>query len=1772
MNSSLSRKVNASDDSPYDRIDLRKLKGQVHSCPACVSVLTDRELADLAENLPTDPNIHAWIWAELWTRQWLYAAFCPRAIVQAIESGKTKGLPGFSTKFVERFTTELAPLRKSDDACDWPEVWALDPQETRVWGQLIARVIAFLEADGLIALIPSGPHNDEDGVALAFRFIGGKGSGCLDANGKPLNGGEWDEVVEELGENGPVAGGQAMQVAAVFPPDFPPGGTSIGLPVAIAWARRQARDLPLFSPLAVLATGELVGDRVAQVHGTGGLSKADAEGGAKGQLARRLSVKLYFAVDVARDFFARNGLGGRSFPGGTPWNSARAHCARGVKESGLTDSRRHLRLVQEQDSQSVAGKGIVPSELWSRWRRLGRLWEHYRVSRDSASLDQVEAWRRDVADDLGFVSLAPGFCDFSRVEDRHPVGELPGRRRELRRLDAFLNEPGGVLLVTGPVGHGKTALLTTWRRDVQARRSHSVFVHYFAQNDERLRQRAVFFWRLMEHLYLEAEEQPPDKEPLVHDVLKAWDRWQREPRRPLLLVIDGLDEAEACEPPFPDQWPAGVWLAVSCRSGKDGRLHPAVEKWKERASHTCQELPVLPLDIPSITAWLATLGERLKERLPPLQQMAAAIHDRTGGMALFVRHLLDDLGQGEAWEDVLDPRHTPADFGDYIRKQWDGLYKAAQTAPSAELALEILGFLIAARGALANRELLSLLGKSPSLHLSLENLPAEARRWVDVWPAPPADSWGVRFSLNHWLVREAVAPVGSEFRETLNAHHAPRLLAFCRDAWREGSPYALRHLPEHLLEERDWHGLHDLVAGANGAEFQQLQRHAFPDEPALALATVRRALETEALAEKTDAVALVELSLTHASLVHQLAQPTSGEDADRLPPLELAKRMTRLPVQWDPAATVMWQLVAAWILHTQGRLSERNIHLNALTRAPLKVPLRWSLLASALLPQCFEDPGSPWLLHLGVKLLPEEALADLACRLAGLGPRGWRVAKAITEIHLPGNTWHGQRARHELVVALAEQGLWRLAINRAFASFQNSTPAPQECVTLCGQLYELGKLGKDDPNAATWLEQCYARFSGLVRDGKARKDQFELKGGPYWRACQTLGQLAAWRLGLRLRATGAAESLVTELEQQALEQITRLNRQSGAIVIQRELAEAFAFGGSRAEAAPFGNWRQKAQHYHELAIESWKQFRQWDGADALEVLQQWLWLARTTFKLVDEGVWQGEEGKRKREDWAKDVKDVLQLGSREASRGALVRLLAKQPAQPGGPGQNRWLEPVEWAEAVITAIETLRIMPEVNPGDLAVTIWHCRSHTARAKAISRCIQSWRDIHQLEQLLACKGWTGRDRAAGWASWFRHAQRLEPAESHENLARYAARSILEGTARVHHAKVQSLELRAELAFAIPQFRPVILSQIASELPADRGQRLLKLLDLSRIATPDSSMPLLGMLWQERFVAEAKKVLTDQQQGAPKEEATLRAAFARAAYKRGESKDAVRHELIKAAERITISRSRQDRVTALCEVAEAAAACYQFDLANELFCEASMEIPAPKSRQPFGMKVKKVHPYLVAEWLSGLAKAVSRLPDQGYWQAHWSDWVQKDMEFYEEELRREPDAYAEACRAYAVACGWRALFDEKDHRTDKGDLWAKVNNCLREVDDKPAVKARTLRDLAILEAKKARTEPGRIRYALRRIGELAEGFDKDDVLHRIGAVFADNALDAKTAEERDHHLRAFLIVLPVCAEYVGATYLMLAKLVRLFPESAPAILAALKRRNIVSFPPAP
>jgi hypothetical protein len=86
------------------------------------------------------------------------------------------------------------------------------------------------------------------------------------------------------------------------------------------------------------------------------------------------------------------------------------------------------------------------------------------------------------------------------------------------------------------------------------------------------------------------------------------------------------------------------------------------------------------------------------------------------------------------------------------------------------------------------------------------------------------------------------------------------------------------------------------------------------------------------------------------------------------------------------------------------------------------------------------------------------------------------------------------------------------------------------------------------------------------------------------------------------------------------------------------------------------------------------------------------------------------------------------------------------------------------------------------------------------------------------------------------------------------------------------------------------------------------------------------------------------------------------------------------------------------------------------------------------------------------------------------------------------------------------------------------------------------------------------------------LAEGFDKDDVLHRIGAVFADNALDAKTAEERDHHLRAFLIVLPVCAEYVGATYLMLAKLVRLFPESAPAILAALKRRNIVSFPPAP
>ncbi len=1017
--------------------------------------------------------------AELWLRRWLYSGTCSNAIERAIELASNNKHAGFSEQFCLAFKDLLKPLRKNDDGRELPKAEGLDDRDSRIWGLLVARVQEFLEADGLMALVPNA-FSDDDGVVVPFRFLANRAGTCLDARGTCLASGDWHQVLETLVEIDPSADEVGLQVGAVFPEETPPGGLSIGLSIALAWARRQAREFPLFSPLELLATGKLTGEKIYAVDGTGGQASTDTHGGAKGQLARRLGVRLYTSVDVATKFNpGTDDMQVYSITSGTSWNHMAMRIALAIKKLNLPDAQRHLQRFANEDSQTISNRNSSEAELWVCWRRLGRLQDHYVRTELVSNFDKVEALRRNALRKLGYKSFTPGFCDFKALEKRHN-GKLLGRTLELGLLNAFLSKRGGILPVTGPVGHGKSALLITWRRSLQARRGHSIFYHYFDQSDNRLQSCALFYRRLVEHLLLEVEECPTDSEMTDQDVLGAWDLWrQKADRRPLILVIDGLDEAEQFPPPFPDDFPENLWLVVSCRSGIDGVLHPAIEAWMKRSGKASSEaLKVAPLDVPNLCSWLATLVDGWSPSLPMVQTLSAKVHERTGGMALFIHHLLEDLRKAIETGEDLDAllEKTPKGFVEYLKEQWQRLNNAAMDDNGCRRAFKIVRYLFAAKGPLTDRELVTLLDMEPGM--SLINLHEEGRRWVDVQPVSASDAWGARFSLNHYLIREAIAgQVGT-------SSYLEQLIDQCKIQWRDGSPYALRHLADHLIDQGLWRELDGLVIGADADHFQKMQAEAFPDEPAMLLATVRRALVQESKKNQPDIAALDELSLTQATLVYRLAKPFAQKETANMSPLEVAERMTGLPVQWDPAADFMWHLTAAWQLNRESRSAERNTHLNILSNTrDVRLPTAWGLLAGAILTETV-SPNNPLLKAVSQRhILNTEAVAEMVGRLSTKGAFGYQAAIKWLDSSTPDDA---TQLRKHITFNLAFSGRWEEAGDEALRA-----PTIKEQANLLLPVAELaenslaltGQLRRWTGLIQTRFEECVS-WSFSVRDVK----------------------------------------------------------------------------------------------------------------------------------------------------------------------------------------------------------------------------------------------------------------------------------------------------------------------------------------------------------------------------------------------------------------------------------------------------------------------------------------------------------------------------------------------------------------------------------------------------------------------------------------------------------------------------------------------------------------
>jgi hypothetical protein len=332
----------------------------------------------------------------------------------------------------------------------------------------------------------------------------------------------------------------------------------------------------------------------------------------------------------------------------------------------------------------------------------------------------------------------------------------------------------------------------------------------------------------------------------------------------LVIVLDGLDDAEGEVKPFiPSKIPEGLFVVVSGRWDGEGELPNYLKEWAKFTEF----IPLKALSEEELREWLRTAGEGELAQFAENDDFVRMLREKTDGLPLFVRYLMDDLLQavkeGKSPEQVLE--RTPKGFSDYVKEQLDELERSEELEQRVGSKIwDLFALLTVTKGALRQDEVEALTGFS---RRELKRLRHQVTRWFSIGktrsPAdmPTADM--PTYSFAHPLLAE-------EFRRYLGREARQmeeRLLEWCEN-WRKhpSFPYILRHYADHLYDK--WRMTNEqmtydaLCQLALDSDFKQAQTEHLPDEPNLPLKTVQLALQSAIQLE--DAPMMAKLLTEHA--------------------------------------------------------------------------------------------------------------------------------------------------------------------------------------------------------------------------------------------------------------------------------------------------------------------------------------------------------------------------------------------------------------------------------------------------------------------------------------------------------------------------------------------------------------------------------------------------------------------------------------------------------------------------------------------------------------------------------------------------------------------------------------------------------------------------------------------------------------------------------------------------------------------------------------------
>ena len=490
-----------------------------------------------------------------------------------------------------------------------------------------------------------------------------------------------------------------------------------------------------------------------------------------------------------------------------------------------------------------------------------------------------------------------------RIISEYTQQPFEGRKEEKRRLDEFVtNNSSGVLLVTGAAGFGKSALLSHW----QQTRQEDCFIayHCFSYRYEKTRSLFEAYRHLLKQLYLYyniRNGQFPNDENRLREILVGMlgQPVSSEGER-LVIVLDGLDEAEKTFEPFPSL-PDGVFVIASARA-EEGEKPKYLRNWTDNA----HRLYLKRLPPEAIPKWLEQISELATYSQD--DDFVKKLDKTTGGFPLYLHYLIDELRQkarqGQDVQAVL--RGSPKKFKEYVEEQFQQLAELEEVQQKPQVQ-ELFALLSVALGALSKDDIQKL----TSLNTwGLAALPWQATRW---------------FSIQTNLYSFAHPLLAQEFRGVLESETSSaedKLINYCAKWQEHHSAYALRYYAEHLGKVKRWE---ELYAIARDEDFASAQQQQLPDEPDLPLKTVQTALLGAAEEDKAEIMA--EFLLVH---VHRLGQTNAQES-----PLDALRggslgRAWKLADLYGIEHRVLWYLLLAWELKDKGRSKEARETLEKL--------------------------------------------------------------------------------------------------------------------------------------------------------------------------------------------------------------------------------------------------------------------------------------------------------------------------------------------------------------------------------------------------------------------------------------------------------------------------------------------------------------------------------------------------------------------------------------------------------------------------------------------------------------------------------------------------------------------------------------------------------------------------------------------------------------------------------------------------------------------------